>query len=253
MSEQYKIQQSLSTGTDSALKRYMKLVFGQNSVLKLVLYEFVILVSAKRSGALGLFLRKAMYPWILGSVGKNVIFGSNTVLRHPHKIRLGDGVVIDDNVMLDAKGDDNIGIDLEKGVFIGRNTILSCKNGNIRMGKNSNIGFNCLLTSSNSISLGEDNIVAAYTYIVGGGNYKFDGIDRPIREMYDYQGKGGVVIKNNVWIASHVTVLDGVTVEDGCVIAAGSIVTKNLSRDSVAMGVPASVIRTRIPGPSQTE
>ena len=253
MSEQFKIQQSLSTGSDSALKRYMKLVFGQESLLKLFLYEFVILISSKLSGALGLFLRKFMYPWILGSVGKNVIFGSNVILRHPHKIRLGDGVVIDDNVMLDAKGDDNLGIDLEKGVFIGRNTILSCKNGNISLGRNSNIGFNCLLTSSNSISMGEDNIVAAYTYIVGGGTYKFDGIDRPIREMYDYQGKGGVQIKNNVWIASHVTVLDGVTIEDGCVIAAGSIVTKNLSRDSVAMGIPAKAIRTRVPGTSLPE
>ena len=248
MSEQYKIQQSLSSGNDSALKRYMKLVFGQDSLLKLFLYEFVILVSAKRSGALGLILRKIMYPWILKSVGKNVIFGSNVILRHPHKISLGDGVVIDDNVMLDAKGDDNQGIILGTGVFIGRNTILSCKNGNISLGKNSNIGFNCLMTSSNSISLGEDNIIAAYTYIVGGGNYKFDGIDRPIREMYDYQGKGGVNIKDNVWIASHVTVLDGVTIEDGCVIAAGSIVTKNLSRDSVAMGIPANVTRTRLPG-----
>lgn len=245
MTDQYKIQQSLSSGNDSSLKQYMKLVLGQNSLAKLLIYELVVLISSKRSGALGLFLRKLMYPWILGSVGSNVIFGSNVTLRHPHKIRIGNGVVIDDNVLLDAKGEDNNGIELQDGVFIGRNSILSCKNGNISLGENTNIGFNCLLATTNSIALGQDNIVAAFTYIVGGGNYKFDDIDRPIREMYDYQGKGGVAIGNNVWIAAHVTVFDGVTIGDGCVIAAGSIVSKDLSTNSVAMGMPAKAVRKR--------
>lgn len=245
MSEQYKIQQSLSTGNDSALRRYMKLVFGQESLLKLFLYEFVTMVSTKRAGALGILLRKIMYPWVLKSVGSNVVFGSNVTLRHPHKIEIGDGVIIDENVMLDAKGETNRGIVLGDGVFIGRNTILSCKEGTIVLGANTNLGFNCLLSTTSSIRLGADNIIAAFTYFVGGGNYKIDNIDRPIREMYDYEGKGGVVTKDNVWIAAHVTVLDGVTIEEGCVIAAGSIVSKSLPRDSVAMGVPAKVVRVR--------
>ena len=37
-------------------------------------------------GALGLVLRSTMYRWILGSVGRNVVFGVNVTLRHPHKI-----------------------------------------------------------------------------------------------------------------------------------------------------------------------
>ena len=50
----------------------------------------------------------------------------------PHKIRIGDNVVIDDNCLLDAKGDANSGHHASAdGVFIGRNTILSCKNGDI--------------------------------------------------------------------------------------------------------------------------
>ena len=59
------------------------------------------------------------------------VFGQNVVLRHPHKIRIGDNVVIDDNCLIDAKGDANRGITIGSGVFIGRNTILSCKNGDI--------------------------------------------------------------------------------------------------------------------------
>ena len=227
------------------MKRYMDLVFGLRSVSRLIGFELVMLIAGKRSGALGLLLRRKMFPWILGSVGKNVVFGSGITLRHPHKINISDGVVIDDNVMLDAKGETNKGIELKDSVFIGRNSILSCKNGNILMQKNANLGFNCVLSTTNSINIGADNIIAAYAYIVGGGNYKIDNIDTPIREHYDYQGRGGVVTGENVWIGAHVTVLDGVSIESGCVIGAGSVVSKNLKSNSVATGSPAKVIRTR--------
>ena len=42
---------------------------------------------------------------------------------------------IDDNCLLDAKGESNRGIRIGDGVFIGRNTILSCKNGDIELGR----------------------------------------------------------------------------------------------------------------------
>ena len=38
--------------------------------------------------------------------GSDVIFGQNVVLRHPHKIHIGSNVVIDDNCLLDAKGEE---------------------------------------------------------------------------------------------------------------------------------------------------
>jgi acetyltransferase-like isoleucine patch superfamily enzyme len=245
MGENYKIQQSLSNGTDSALQRYMKLILGTTSLGRLIVFELVMLIACRRSGALGLVLRKKMYPWILKSVGKGVVFGAGVTLRHPHKITIGDGAIVDDNVMLDAKGDSNKGIKIGDGVFIGRNSILSCKDGDIVLDTNVNIGFNCLLTSNNRIEIGADNIIAAYSYILGGGNYKIDGISTPIRENYDYHGKGGVVTGGNVWIGAHVTLLDGVTIGSGCVIGAGSIVSKSFPEDTVLAGSPAKSLRTR--------
>ena len=85
----------MAGGDQSAIRRYMELVVGQQSWTKLLLYELVVMVAQKRAGALGLLLRKKMYPWILGSVGRNVTFGSNVVIRHPHKIHIGDGTVVD--------------------------------------------------------------------------------------------------------------------------------------------------------------
>ena len=71
------------------------------------------------------------------------MFGVNVTLRHPHKIHIGDNVVIDDHCCLDAKGTDNRGITIGNGVFVGRNTILSCKNGDIVIEDRANLGFNC--------------------------------------------------------------------------------------------------------------
>ena len=63
-----------------------------------------------------------------------MFFGRHLTLRHAHKIRLGQGVVIDDNGVLDAKGDGNRGIVLGNRVYVGRNTIIYCKNGDIHIG-----------------------------------------------------------------------------------------------------------------------
>jgi len=243
MTEKFKIQQAYSSG--SAIDKYRALVFGRKGMLRLLGFELVMLLCSKRSGALGLFLRKHTYPWILGSVGRNVVFGTSITLRHPHKIHIGDNVVIDDYVSLDAKGENNNGIMLKDGVFIGRNTILSCKDGDITLLENANLGFNCVISSTNSVTVGRDNIVAAYTYLLGGGSYEFDNISTPIRENYDYTGKGGVTTGNNVWIGAHVTVLDGVSIESGCVVGAGSVVSRSIKADSVAAGSPARVIRKR--------
>ncbi len=245
MSKPLKIQQSMATGNQSAISRYMDLVVGQRSWIKLVLFELVMMISQKRAGALGLVLRKIMYPWVLGAVGRNVTFGSDVVVRHPHKIRIGDGVVVDENVLLDAKGESNKGIDIGSGSFIGRNSIISCKNGDIELGENANVGWNCTIAATSSIRIGRDNIIAAYSYIIGGGNYHYDNIDTPMCQAYDQEGKGGVELKDDVWLGSHVAVLDGVTIEQGCVVASGSTVTKNLPSMSISLGAPAQPVRQR--------
>ncbi|MDO8435045.1 MAG: acyltransferase [Candidatus Binatus sp.] len=55
----------------------------------------------------------------------------------------------------------------------------------------------------------------------------------------------GVKIENDVWLGARFTVLDGVTIGHGSVIGAGSVVTCNVPPMSIAVGTPASVIKTR--------
>jgi acetyltransferase-like isoleucine patch superfamily enzyme len=223
----------------------MDMVVGSNSFMDLIKYEIIVLFCSKIPGALGVFLRSKLYPKILGSVGNGTVFGTNIVFRHPKKIHIGENVVIDDNTLIDAKGVKNIGIKMGNDVFIGRNTILSCKDGNIILEDRVNIGFNCYIFSSNSVKLGEDVLVAGFTYIVGGGNYSLEKLDVPINQQYDFEGKGGVLIEENVWIAAHVVILDGVNIGNGSVIAAGAVVSKPIPSMSIVGGVPGKVLKTR--------
>src|ERR1043165_4070184 len=135
-------QEQLFTPSMSAREKYASLVVGKSGFGALLAYELVVTLTQSVPGALGLALRKTFYPMLLGSCGRNVVFGHNVALRHPHKIHIADDVVVDDNCLLDAKGDDGSGIRIGGGVFIGRNTILSCKGGRIEIAQGANIGFN---------------------------------------------------------------------------------------------------------------
>jgi len=243
--KELKIQESISGKKESKLKRYQQLVIGSEKLAYLILYELVTTFFSWIPGALGLFLRSKLYPLLLAEVGSGTVFGTNVVLRHPKKIRIGKNVVIDDNVMLDAKGHGNRGITIEDEVFIGRNTILSCKGGDILLEERANFGFNCYVFSSNRVVVGRDTLVAAYCYIVGGGSYHLANKDIPINQQVDFEGKGGITINPNIWLGSHSVILDGVTIGQGSVVAAGALVNKNVEEMVIVAGTPARVLKKR--------
>jgi acetyltransferase-like isoleucine patch superfamily enzyme len=226
----------------SRRQRYAELVIGRDGWGPLLAYELVILLSGWVPGALGLFLRSRLYPLLLGRVGRNVAFGANVVLRHPHKIAIGDNVVIDDNCCLDAKGTTNRGIVVCDGVFLGRNTILSCKNGDITLGEDANIGFNVEIFSAADVRIGARTLVAAYTYLVG-GDHLFNRVDVPVLQ----QGRTarGIEVGDNVWLGAHVVVTDGSRIGRDAVIGAGAVVIGDVPEFHVAAGVPARVVRDR--------
>ena len=52
-----------------------------------------------------------------------------------------------------------------------------------------------------------------------------------------------IVLGKNVWIGSSATILQGVTIGDNAVIGAGAVVTGDIPADTVAVGVPARVVK----------
>jgi acetyltransferase-like isoleucine patch superfamily enzyme len=225
-------------------RKYQDLVVGSPSLLKLALFELVTCLTWV-PGALGLVLRKVFYPLVLASVGRNVVFGQGVVLRHPGKIRIGDDVTVDDLVLLDAKGTTNQGITIGNGVFLGRGTILSCKDGDITLGDHVNIGFHSEIFSGSSVTVGHHGLFAAYTYLVGGG-HEFESTDKAVIDQP--RSSRGIALGSNVWLGAGVKVLDGVTIGSDVVVGAGAVVTEDLPDGVVAAGMPARVLRRRDAG-----
>ncbi len=53
-----------------------------------------------------------------------------------------------------------------------------------------------------------------------------------------------IVIKNNVYIGNNVIILPGVTVGNNVIIGDGAVISRDIPDNSVAVGVPAKVIKT---------
>jgi acetyltransferase-like isoleucine patch superfamily enzyme len=168
--------------------------------------------------------------------------GTTSCLRHPHKIRIADNVVIDDNCLIDAKGESNTGIRIGSGVFIGRNTILSCKNGDIELADGVNIGFNCEIFSASRVHVGRNALIAAYSYLVG-GDHDFSDPSRPVLDQP--RTSAGISVGEGAWLGAGVKVLDGVIIGAHAVIGAGAVVRDAVPDRATAVGVPARIVGTR--------
>lgn len=108
------------------------------------------------------------------------------------------------------------------------------------------------------IKLGKNVFVNANSYFMD-GNYIFIGDNVFIGpdcgfytnthpENVHLRNKGlekalPITIEKNVWLGANVSVMPGITIEEGSVIGAGNIVTKNIPKNSVAVGNPCQVIR----------
>ncbi|MGW8144734.1 MAG: DapH/DapD/GlmU-related protein [Anaerolineales bacterium] len=229
---------------ESNFDKYRRMVIGDQGWLKLIYFEFVILFFSFLPGALGLFCRKFFYRPLFNKIGRNVIFGRNLVLRHPHKITIGDNVIIDDDCLLDAKGESNLGISIGDYVSIGRFSSLVCKNGDIEIGAHVNIGsmVKIIVADQGKISFGS-NIDVGSSCHFSGGSYDYSQSERlPSSQRLSTKG---IIVEDLAWIGAGVIVLDGVQIGRKCIVGAGAVVTQDIPPNSIAFGVPAEVKRER--------
>jgi acetyltransferase-like isoleucine patch superfamily enzyme len=238
------LREILKERSESSFRKYLRLNVGKEGVAALVAYEWNTALLGSIPGAAGLFLRQKLGRRMWGSCGTGVAIGRNVTVRHPHRIVLGNDVVIDDNCVLDGKGEADTTLVIGDGASIGRNTVLSCKGGTIRLGERVNISVNCTLISESELTIGSKVLIAGHCYLIAGGNHGIDRTDIPILEQ-PLLHKGGVHVGDNAWLGASVTVLDGVTIGRDSVVAAGAVVHRPLPDFAVGGGVPARVLRMR--------
>lgn len=235
----------------SAAAKYLALTYGPIPTWKALLQEFLTLLLSNIPGALGLALRGAIYPKFFASCGRKVAFGRSITLRHACKIHLGDGVILDDNCVIDAKGDGNDGIRLDAGVYVGRNTIIYCKGGSIHCHPRVSLSANCILFSSNQLTIGEGTTIGAFSYALSGGEY--DPSDpTPFTHQSGMCTRGPLSIGSDCWLGTRVTVLDGAQhIGNRCVLGAGTVVTHPLPDHTTAVGIPAKPISPKNSNPTK--
>lgn len=229
----------------SNFQKYCEMYVGKKGIMAFLFYEFLITLLGPLPGALGLFLRKKYYPILFKSVGKNVIFGKNITLRHPQKISLGNNVIIDDNVLLDAKGGKSSGINIGDNATIGRHSALICKDGSIDIGSSVNITtyVNIGTGKNGHVIIGNNVEIGSFSHFSG---WTYDITDSEALPSAAGSKSRGVIVGDLVWIGAGVTILDGVQIGEKSIIGAGSVVIKQISANSVNFGVPAREVRKRV-------
>jgi len=154
---------------------------------------------------------------------------------------IGRRVVIQPGVCL-ASGRDRP-IILHDGVHLMRGVVLSTsKSGRIELHDNVYVGEYGVLTSNAAITIGRDSLIAPHADLVDFNHATAD-LDRTV--FSQPVDAAPITIGRDVWLGARVTVLRGVTIGDQAVVGAGAVVTRDLPARSVALGVPARVLRQR--------
>jgi acetyltransferase-like isoleucine patch superfamily enzyme len=239
------LQAALQNEGEGAFTVYRKMAVGKPGLWPLIKYELIVMLIGGLPGALGYACRRLFYRFLLGSCGKSVVFGRNVVLRHPHKIHIGDRVIIDDDCVLDAKRSDDAWIQLGDGVLLSRGTVISC-GGQVEIGANCNLGVQTLIHSDHHVRLGRAVLLAARCYLMGVADYRYDRTDVPVVE----QGKNvkrPLILEDHVWLGAGVFVRPGVTVGNNAIVAVNSVVTRDVASYSIVAGAPARVVKRRQP------
>ncbi|MFM7363900.1 MAG: acyltransferase [Cuspidothrix sp.] len=189
-------------------------------------------------------LRRFVYRNIFKSIGNEVFIQHGVELIGSSCIEIGNGVNIFKGVRLDAKGHKHNKIDIQNWVTIERNVdIGSMDNTSIYIGENTYIAPGVCIAGQGDIHIGKNCMIAANSGIYA-NNHVFTDLSLPVKQ----QGttREGIIIEDDCWLGHGVTVLDGVKIGKGSIIGAGAVVSKNIPPYSIAVGVPAKVIKDRV-------
>lgn len=233
-------QAVLSDLKRSGLATYRELAVGSAGWGRCIFNEVIQCAFGWVPGLAGLALRALFYPALFKSCGKRPAIGRGGLIRVPGQIAIGSGVLIDDYVALDVRGE-QAAITLEDRVSIGRFSTIAAKYGVITLSPGANIGSYCRVATNSKVVIGASVLVGAYCYIGPGNHTEGDGplIEQPM------DIRGGVEIGDHAWLGARVTILDGVKIGKHAIIGAHSLVTSDVPDWGVAVGTPARVIKIR--------
>lgn len=167
-------------------------------------------------------------------IGDNTKIGFASVIR-ARKLKLGKNVEIGAMTFFDAEeieiGDESI---IREQVYVGGMTTPQSK---LKIGKRVKIFQFTFLNPTMPIIIEDDVGIGGRCSIFTHSSWQ------SVLEGYPVKF-APVVIKRGAWLPWHVFVLPGVTIGEGATIGANSLVAKDIPPYSLAVGIPAKVIKS---------
>jgi maltose O-acetyltransferase len=110
--------------------------------------------------------------------------------------------------------------------------------GTLEIGDRVFINYGCSIVASLLVRIGPRCSIGTHAILMD------NDFHRPEPERRNERPESRpIVLEENVWLGARVTVLRGVTIGRDSVIGAGSVVTRDIPPRSVAVGLPARVVR----------
>lgn len=156
------------------------------------------------------------------SHGKNVEFGTHFKYVNKHgRMSIGDNVI-----------------------FSSFTYIFNVRpNGYVELGSNVRIGHHLQISCANHVHICSNVNIGPFVFLTD-HNHNFENPDVPIKDQgISVKSGANLVIGEGSWLGTKVTVVGDVHIGKHCVIGANAVVTKDIPDYSVAVGIPARVVR----------
>lgn len=224
------------------LQYYLK---GQStSIPRYVVEQTFMTLLGGLPSLVGIGLRGIAYKALLKADGVPLI-EHNVRILNAANLRLGAKVYIDSGCYLNALPG---GITIGEGTSLMHGTIFHVFNyrglphSGIFVGENCFFGEYTCIRGQGGVHIG-NGVYTGTQVQIAAVNHVYADPDKYIKD----QGitAEGITIEDDVWLASNAVVVDGVTIGKGCVVGAGAVVNKSLPPYSVAVGVPARIVKDR--------
>jgi acetyltransferase-like isoleucine patch superfamily enzyme len=172
-------------------------------------------VAARARRETALLLARGRWPTVGFGAGSDIRRGLTLVCGPGAKIEFGERCVLDRHLTVECVGE----------LIVGARTIF---------------GHHCTIGAKESVRIGPDCLIAEMVSIRD-SDHVIASLDLPYRAQGHVTAP--VVLGRNVWLGSKVVVARGVHIGDNAVVGAGAVVTRDIPANSLAVGVPARVIR----------
>jgi acetyltransferase-like isoleucine patch superfamily enzyme len=170
---------------------------------------------------------------VLRAIANGVELGMEPLLGPALDFRLGHRDGRDGHIVIGNR------VRLEAGA------VFHAFGGSIELGHDVFIGPHAVIYGHGGVSIGDETLVAMHCCIMS-SEHSVPDETNVVRRLPDIFLP--TTIGRGVWLGAGAKILGGVTIGEGSVVGAGAVVTRDLPPFSIAVGVPARVVGSRIHG-----